>query len=84
MAEKPLLSVETGVFFALLCLCFFLFSCFSSCLQIPRSRYEKRGELLIEDGSARDAQTRWIKLDIAISVSVNEGYILYHVDQLFA
>ena len=63
---------------------FFCFPVFLLVCKISRSKYEKRGELSIEDGSAWDAQTRWTKLDIVISISVNEGYTLCHVDQLFA
>ena len=43
------------------------------------SRYEKRGEFPTKDGSDWEAQTTWKKLDMAISICVNEGYTLHHV-----
>ena len=63
-------------------------SCFSVFLlvcKISRSRYERREELSIKDGSDWDAQTRCVNCctrtgaRIVISICVNEGYTLYPV-----
>ena len=58
------------------CFSVFLFCKISLVLS---TRYERRCEFLIEDGSGWDAQTRWMKLDMVISICINEGYTLHHV-----
>ena len=58
---------------------FFLkFFCFLVC-KMSLSRYERRGEVSIKDESDWDTQTRWMKMDMVISICVNEGYTLHHV-----
>ena len=64
--------------FARMSCAFLVFSCFLVC-KISPSRYERRGDFSIEDGSDWDAQTRWTKLDIVVPICVNEGYTLYQV-----
>ena len=75
-------SVETNVCLVC-CLPLSFFLCFSVFLhlvsKISPSRYERRGDFFIKDRSDWDAQTRWMKLDIVISICVNEEYTLYHV-----
>ena len=57
-------------------LCLFCFLVY----KVSPSMYERRENFSIEDGIDWDAQIRWMKQDIVISICVNEGYNLYHVD----
>ena len=81
--EYSFLSRWTAILFAIfpyvLCFLYFLLC------KISRSRYERRREFSIKDGSGWDAQIRCVKCctrtgaRIVISIFVNEGYTLYHV-----
>ena len=57
-------------------LCFF---CFLVC-KISPSRYERRGNFSIKDGSDWDAQARWIKLDIVICTTLPTVRLMIRTD----
>ena len=66
-------------------LCFYDFLFFLRLVsKIPPSRYERRGDLSIKDGSDWNAQTRCVNCctrtgaHIGISICANKGYTLYH------
>ena len=58
--------------------CVLVFFCFLLVYKFSPSRYERRGDFSIKDGSERDARIRWMKLDMVFSICINEGYTLHH------